>query len=60
MPAVTATQVCNTTSPVMINQITHVYVFRLRNITELNALSGEFSALYEPIVQTKLYKDTTQ
>lgn len=52
----TATQVYKAISPVIRKNITHLFVFRLRNQTELNTLLQEFSALYDQNVLLKVYK----
>lgn len=53
----TATQVYKAISPVIRKNITHLFVFRLRNQTELNALVEEFSALHYHNVPVKMHKE---
>lgn len=56
---ITATQVYKAISPDIIQNMTHVFVFRVRNQTELNALLEELSALYDQHVLLKVYKAAT-
>lgn len=55
----TATQVYKAKSPRIRKNIKHVFVFIIRNQTELNARFEEFSALYAQTVVLNMYKEAT-
>lgn len=54
---ITATQVNKAISPVIRKDSTHLFVFKFRNQTGLNASLEEFSVLYDQNVLLKMYKD---
>ena len=57
---ITSTQVYKAISPIIRKNITHLFVFKLRNQTELNALLEEFSALFDSKTLMKMYKMATE
>ena len=56
---ITATQVYKQISPIIRKNITDLMVYRLRNVSDLEAILDEMSAVYDKRTLLKLYKIAT-
>ena len=57
---ITATQVFKAISPIVRKNITDLYIYRLRNQAELEAIIEEVSAVYDKKTLYKLYRLATE
>jgi hypothetical protein len=56
---ITATQVFKAISPIVRKNLTDLYIFRLRNQADLDAIIEEVSAVYDKKTLMKLYRLAT-
>ena len=54
---ITATQVYKAVSPVIRKNMTHLFIYRLRNYADLQAIIEEMSAVYDPKIILKIYHE---
>ena len=55
---ITATQVYKAVSPVIRKKdMTHLFIYRLRNYADLQAIIGEMSAVYDPKTLLQIYHE---
>ena len=57
---ITSTQVYNLISPIIRKNATNLYVFKLRNAKDLEALLEELSALYDKNTILEIYRTATE
>ena len=53
----TATQVYKAVSPVIRKNMTHLFIYRLRNYADLQAIIEEMSAAYDPKALLQIYRE---
>ena len=54
---ITATQVYKAVSPVIRKNMTHLFIYRLRNYADLQAIVEEMSAVYDPKTLLQIYHE---
>ena len=54
---ITATQVYKAVSPVIRKNMTHLFIYRLRNYADLHAIIEEMSAVYDPKTLLQIYHE---
>ena len=54
---ITATQVYKAVSPVIRKNMTHLFIYRLRNYADLQAIVEEMSAVYSPKILLQIYHE---
>ena len=57
---ITATQVYKAISPIVRKNITDLFIYRLRNMADLDAIVDEVSAVYDKKTILKLYRKATE
>ena len=53
----TATQVYKAVSPVIRKNMTHLFIYKLRNYADLQAIIEEMSAVYDPNASLQIYHE---
>ncbi len=56
---ITSTQVYKAISPLVRKNMTHLFIYRLRNYADLQAIIEEMSAIYNPKTLLKMYEIAT-
>ena len=54
---ITATQVYKAVSPVIRKNMTHLFIYRLRNYADIQAIIEEMSAVYDPKTLLQIYHE---
>ena len=54
---ITATQVYKAVSPAIRKNMTHLFIYRLRNYADLQAIVEEMSAVYSPKILLQIYHE---
>ena len=54
---ITSTQVYKQISPIVRKSMTHLFIYRLRNYADLQAIVEEMSAVYSPKILLQIYHE---